>query len=81
MEQVLDGLRTYVNVSVDGFSAATYEQVRAGADRAGRVRQHRALAAYAERAGTEVRIFHCLMPQNHHELGDPSCGPRTVGSR
>ncbi len=70
VEQVLDGLRTYVNVSVDGFSAATYEQVRVGADREAVFANIERFAAYAERAGTEVRIFHCLMPQNHHELGD-----------
>lgn len=70
VEQVLDGLRTYVNVSVDGFSAATYEQVRVGADREAVFANIERFAAYAERAGTEVRIFHCLMPQNHHEFVD-----------
>lgn len=70
VEAVLDGLRTWVNVSVDGFSAATYEGVRVGADRDAVFANIERFAAYAARAGTEVRIFHCLMPQNHHELGD-----------
>lgn len=70
VEAVLDGLRTWVNVSVDGFSAATYERVRVGADRDAVFANIERFADYAARVGTEVRIFHCLMPQNHHELGD-----------
>lgn len=70
VETVLDSLRTYVNVSVDGYSKDVYEAVRVGADRDQVFENIDRFKAYTDRVGTEVRLFHCLMSQNYDEFGD-----------
>ncbi len=70
VEAVLDSLRTYVNVSVDGYSKDVYEAVRVGADRDQVFENIDRFKAYTDRVGTEVRLFHCLMSQNYDEFGD-----------
>lgn len=70
VERVLDSLRTHVNISIDGFTKDTYEAIRPGADRDEVFANIDRFRAHAAGAGTSVYLFHCLMPQNHHELGD-----------
>lgn len=70
VEAVLDSLRTYVNVSIDGYSKDVYEAVRVGADRDQVFENIDRFKAYTDRVGTEVRLFHCLMSQNYDEFGD-----------
>lgn len=57
-------------ISLDGFTAQTFEQIRVGADHRTVMANTERFIAHARSAGTEVTINHCLMVQNHHELGD-----------
>lgn len=67
VERVVTSLPAFVNVSLDGFSKATFEAIRIGADRDVVFGNFERFAAVAARG---VQILHCLMPQNVHEFAD-----------
>lgn len=70
VEHVLSTLNVNVNVSIDGYTKETYEAVRVGADHATVFANLERFVEHGRRTGTQTRIFHCLMPQNYHDLGD-----------
>ncbi|MBL8776624.1 MAG: radical SAM protein, partial [Acidimicrobiales bacterium] len=70
VERVLSTLRCEINVSIDGYTKETYESVRVGADHATVFANLERFVASCRTRGTPLSIYHCLMPQNYHELGD-----------
>lgn len=65
---LLERFAVDVTVSIDGATAPTYEAVRRGASFDAVAANLARFAAACDRAGTELRLCFCLMPDNHHEL-------------
>ena len=70
VERVLGSLRVWPHLSLDAFSKETFEYIREKSDHDLIMANLDKFQAYAESVGTAVRIMHCLMPQNYHELAD-----------
>lgn len=70
VERVLETLEVWPHISLDAHTKETFEYIREKADHDVIMANLDRLQAYAEERGTEARIMHCLMPQNHHELCD-----------
>lgn len=67
--EILDRLRMDVVVSLDGITRETYEAIRIGSDFESVMSNIERLIEHRSRTGASLSINHCLMPQNHHELG------------
>lgn len=70
VRRALDSLRFDVVFSIDGATAATYEEIRVGADFEAVMSNMDRFLDYTRRIGTDASINFCLMPRNAHELPD-----------
>lgn len=67
---VIDRLRCSFVLSIDGYSAETFEAVRVGARRDLVFDNAERFVRHARQHGRDVSVNHCLMVQNHHEFAD-----------
>jgi organic radical activating enzyme len=68
VQRLLERFQVDVTVSIDGATASTYEAIRRGASFDVVAANIDRFRAACERAGTELRLCFCLMPDNAHEL-------------
>jgi len=73
VEAVLDSLTVEPVVSIDAFTAATFEAIRVGARHTDVIANLLRFAHYARAAGTPISINTCVMVANLHELPDLVC--------
>jgi MoaA/NifB/PqqE/SkfB family radical SAM enzyme len=69
VESVVSRFITDITVSMDGFTAATFESIRRGARHADVLVNVERFRAACAASGAELRFCFCLMASNWHELG------------
>lgn len=79
VRRILDRLRVDVSVSVDGWSASTFEAIRVGAAHSQVMANIAWFLEMARRRHTVVRFNHCVMRSNWHELHDVLAGADRLG--
>lgn len=70
IERILDRLRVYAVVSLDGVTEQTYESIRVGSSLKTVVANIDRFIDYSRAKGTSFSLSHCLMPANWHEFTD-----------
>lgn len=69
VERVVSTFVTDITISMDGFTAPTYEAIRRGSSHADVVANVERFRAACAASGAQLRFCFCLMTRNWHELG------------
>ncbi|MGB3409654.1 MAG: radical SAM protein [Microthrixaceae bacterium] len=70
IKKILDKLRVYAVVSIDGVTKQTYESIRVGSSLDTVVESIDNFIEYSRTKGTSFSLSHCLMPANWDEFTD-----------
>lgn len=70
IQRILDRLRVYAVVSIDGATKETYESIRVGSSFETVVENIDNFIDYSRTKGTSFSLSHCLMPANWREFTD-----------
>ncbi|MGB6058697.1 MAG: radical SAM protein [Microthrixaceae bacterium] len=70
IQRILDKLRVYAVVSMDGVTKQTYESIRVGSSLDTVVANIDNFIEYSRTRGTSFSLSHCLMPANWSEFTD-----------